>query len=44
MGARLRLPVAAVLGCLQPALDPVFLTLLSSATGLNTGITVGLWA
>lgn len=31
------LPVAAVLGCVQPAIDPVFLTLLSSATGLDTG-------
>lgn len=29
------LPLAAVLGCLQPAIDPVFLTLLSSATRLD---------
>ncbi|MBB3954958.1 MFS transporter [Novosphingobium sediminicola] len=29
------LPAAAVLGCLQPAIDPVFLTLLSLATPLR---------
>ncbi|WCT77998.1 MFS transporter [Novosphingobium humi] len=29
------LPAAAVLGCLQPAIDPVFLTLLSRATPLR---------
>ncbi|RVU07664.1 MFS transporter [Novosphingobium umbonatum] len=28
-------PLAAVLGCLQPAIDPVFLALASSATGLR---------
>lgn len=33
---RCALPLAAVLGCLQPAIDPVFLTLLSSATHLET--------
>lgn len=31
---RLAAPMAAVLGCLQPGIDPVFLTLLTHATGV----------